>query len=146
MDYKQIAQKVFYSLTVENETDSDDGVLELLTGDFNDSNYDEIVNCLESIDTPENDVEPLCNAILGAIRNSWDNPENVELNGITVTLKREESEPGFSHSGCDICRDSLGNNVYSCIGYNDATAITKGQYVDIDVCGDCLCTYHNGVN
>lgn len=145
MDYTQLAEKVFYTVTFETENDETTETLELLTGEFNDNNYDEIVNALDNLD-----IEPgnIPERLLAGIKRDWEYPGIFEFprQGLTVTFKREESEPGFSHSGCDICRDRLGTNVYSCIGYNDATAISKGQYVDIDVCSECLYTYHNGAD
>lgn len=153
--YTFIGEKVFYSVTIETETETNRCRLELLTGNFNDNNYNEIINCLEWLDLPEMfNYHAVTMAVLDSISNCWDAPENVEFPGsrdtdhaeINISIEREETEPGFSHSGCDICRSGLGTNVYECIGYDDATRINEGEYTDIDVCGDCLYEYHYGVS
>ena len=156
MSFQSIGEKVFYNVTIETEPERQQCRLELLTGDFNDNNYDEIINCLDNfLYLPDEfNHHAVTLAILESIRDSWDDPETVHFPGsretgdveITATIEREETEPGFSHSGCDICRSGLGDNVYECIGYDDATRINEGEFTDIDVCGDCLYEYHNGVS
>lgn len=148
MEFSQIGEKVFYTVTFETEQYRTKETLELLTGDFNDSNYDAVLSGLEYVQAPESrtdsQIDSIIEAVLSEIRDNWDSPGNLEFDEIEITIDRQETESEFSHSGCDLCRDGLGNNVYSCIGYNDASEIKNGQYWDIDVCGDCLCSYHNG--
>lgn len=155
MEYNQIAEKVFYTVTIETESERNDCRLELLTGDYNDNNYNDVISCLEWLDLPAGfNHHAVTESILDSIRNEWDKPETVHFPGnrdtdyieITATIEREEPEPGFTHGGCNICRNGLGNNVHECIGYNDATRINNGEFIELDVCGDCLCEYHNGVS
>lgn len=153
MEYQFIAEKVFYNVTIETETESNDCRLELLTGDFNDNNYDELISCLSWFDLPEQfNCHAVTMSVIDSIRDNWDSPETVYFPGsrdtdhieVTITIERETAEPSFNHSGCDLCNDGMGNSVYDCIGYDDASKINEGNYHEIEVCGDCLCNYHNG--
>jgi hypothetical protein len=59
-----------------------------------------------------------------------------------VSLVDQYDEGHFSYSGCECCRDRLGNTVYSVNGYNPTD---KKVYELGDICGDCLSYFYNGV-
>lgn len=60
----------------------------------------------------------------------------------TLTPIEREPEGYFSHAGCEICNDGLGNNVYQCNGYNETTKEIQEGY---QVCHECLHYMANGM-
>lgn len=54
-----------------------------------------------------------------------------------------DSEPYFSHSGCDCCSHGLGNTVYDVIGFDPKAkdVVEVGQ-----ICHECLCVEYNGID
>jgi hypothetical protein len=68
----------------------------------------------------------------------------MKINGdIIAGLEEVDEEPYFSKRGCDNCNNGLGNNVTDCRAHVQSTE-TGWDYYDVQLCGACLCAYHNG--
>lgn len=151
---KQLGEKVWYTVNLETEEDSAECRVELLTGDYDSNSEHELMSSLEFVELVEEDASIIASRIWQHIRDNWDQPTALNykvvrltghrLGSLDVTVTREEMEPSFSHSGCDICNDNMGNNVYDCIAYDDATKIDNGELWEIEVCSDCMYEYHYG--
>ena len=53
----------------------------------------------------------------------------------------EDHDPYFTWSGCDICNNRLGSNVYPCSGYSPKH---DKVFDGFEVCHQCLCYIYNG--
>lgn len=59
----------------------------------------------------------------------------------------QQDEPYFSHDGCSICNDGMGNDVYDVKGFAslyDAQHDPDGGYYEFQICHECLCKFTNG--
>ena len=143
MDFSkmQIAEKVYYRVTIERKDWRDQSVeVELLTGDYNNSAIEEIISLLDNVDYPNPDNhDTIAKSIWCFIRHDKPMPD---YDGIAI--ESVENEAYFSHNGCDIRNDKLGASVYDCIAYKDAKDVDKGEYWDIQVSGEALYNYHYG--
>lgn len=73
----------------------------------------------------------------------WEKCEKfLKDNGVNCcTTIDTETEGSFSWSGCDCCKNRLGQTVYECHGYSPTT----NEVVELgDVCQACLCYFANG--
>ena len=59
----------------------------------------------------------------------------------TCDIIDNDSEGYFSWSGCDCCKNSLGQTVYDCHGYSPKN---KEIYELGQICGDCIGYFYNG--
>lgn len=139
MEYKHVTQKQFYSVIIETEEDKAECQVELVTGDYLDDNRSTLINEFENVRLPNAvDYRLVVDQILSDLKSNHELEGQFSgYDGLSVEIQRVQSEPEFKHSGCDICK-SGGNSVYECIGYNDVHEIAAGEYVDLNICPDCL--------
>lgn len=142
---KQMGEKVFYDLKIDGAHPTLGACrVELLTGDFNNEAVSEIENLFDNIDYTKN-PSWVASQVWKQIKGNWDRPGDMTLpGGLSLVIEREEPEAGFSPLGCDWCNNGLGNDVYECIEYDDATKIDRGEYFEVRLCNECRCKYHNG--
>lgn len=146
-EYNQMGEKIEYSISADilGAGEIVGLYVELLTGDYTGA-AGAIADALEFADYDSEKCPGAGAAIWAHIKEYWNlEPMPRFYNGdIVATIERVQIEPEFSHSGCDWCNDGLGAAIYPCIEYADAAKINQGEYRDIELCGDCLCSYHNG--
>ena len=136
-----IGEKQFYTVGLDYDGDGDRLQLELLTGDFEGA-VDDLVNSLEYLRFPSEQSIMTASLIWQAIKDNWNESQAFTVGGLGVEIEAVEPEASFSHEGCDLCNNGLGNDVLPVIFYQEAEDINTGEYIDGEVCGDCLCDYH----
>ncbi len=65
----------------------------------------------------------------------------ISLAAVIPILFLSEDKGSFSHQGCEICNDGLGNLIYDCHGYNPTTGEIQEVY---QICRQCLYLHANG--
>lgn len=149
MDFSkhQLAEKQFVSVKFSTCEYDDTIELDVITGDFDNDALSDIENSLDHVDFIDT-TKCLSTWLWSHIKEDYTTTRSIEIgvlqDSLTISIEPIGCRGGFMSQGCDICNDGLGNDVTECIAYKDATTIDKGEYLDIEVCGACLCEYFNG--